>query len=99
MKKITEIARLVVVDGCSDDFVTNFKKAEPLIMRQSGYLGHRLIRHTSDMNQFLLMVDWVSISAHKEGFRQSNDYLEWKALLHHFYDPFPVVEYFSEFLP
>ena len=46
----------------------------------------------SDVNQFLLMVDWVSISAHKKGFRQSSDYPEWKALLHHFYDPFPVVE-------
>ena len=28
-------------------------------------------------------------------FRQSSQYQQWKALLHHFYDPFPTVEYFS----
>jgi len=31
---------------------------------------------------------------HTVGFRGSADYLEWKALLHHFYDPFPTVEHF-----
>jgi hypothetical protein len=29
------------------------------------------------------------------GFRGSADYERWKGLLHHFYDPFPVVEHFT----
>jgi hypothetical protein len=29
------------------------------------------------------------------GFRTSPQYQEWKALLHHFYDPFPIVEHFG----
>ena len=32
---------------------------------------------------------------HEVGFRQSPQYLAWKRLLHHFYDPFPVVEHFE----
>jgi hypothetical protein len=35
---------------------------------------------------------------HTEGFRQSTQYLEWKQLLHHFYDPFPVVEHYYSVL-
>jgi hypothetical protein len=27
--------------------------------------------------------------------RQSNEYQDWKKLLHDFYDPYPVVEYFE----
>jgi hypothetical protein len=35
---------------------------------------------------------------HTEGFRKSTQYLEWKQLLHHFYDPFPVVEHYYSVL-
>jgi heme-degrading monooxygenase HmoA len=42
----------------------------------------------------LLLVQWGSLEDHTEGFRKSVDYQEWKRLLHHFYDPFPVVEHY-----
>jgi hypothetical protein len=29
------------------------------------------------------------------GFRQSPDYQKWRFLLHHFYDPFPIVEHYE----
>jgi hypothetical protein len=30
------------------------------------------------------------------GFRESAAFLEWRRLLHHFYDPAPVVEHFAQ---
>ena len=36
-------------------------------------------------------MSWDSVAAHEQGFRGSPRYAEWKALLHHFYDPFPTV--------
>jgi heme-degrading monooxygenase HmoA len=41
-------------------------------------------------------VRWERLEDHTEGFRRSPEYERWKALLHHFYDPFPVVEHFTE---
>ena len=38
------------------------------------------------------------IEDHTEGFRGSAEYWEWSALLHRFYDPFPVVEHYSRVL-
>jgi hypothetical protein len=32
---------------------------------------------------------------HTVGFRGSEEYQEWKKLLHHYYDPFPIVEHYS----
>ena len=32
---------------------------------------------------------------HTIGFRQSQQYQEWKQLLHHFYEPFPTVEHYE----
>ncbi|WP_281238606.1 hypothetical protein [Flavobacterium praedii] len=32
---------------------------------------------------------------HTIGFRESEAYLEWKKLLHHYYNPFPIVEHYE----
>jgi len=32
---------------------------------------------------------------HTEGFRGSAEYEQWRALLHHFYEPFPTVEHYE----
>jgi len=45
---------------------------------------------------YLLLVERQSLEHHTVGFRESPQYSEWKALLHHFYEPFPVVEHFVE---
>ncbi len=44
---------------------------------------------------FLLLVEWETVEAHTRGFRSSEAYQAWRALLHHFYDPAPVVEHFE----
>jgi len=38
---------------------------------------------------------WDKLEDHTVGFRGSPGYQEWKRQLHHFYDPFPVVEHFT----
>lgn len=38
---------------------------------------------------------WERLQDHTEGFRQSPRYDEWRARLHHFYAPFPVVAHFD----
>ncbi|MEL6555832.1 MAG: antibiotic biosynthesis monooxygenase, partial [Cyanobacteria bacterium J06621_11] len=36
-----------------------------------------------------------TLEAHTKGFRTSAEYQDWKALLHHYYDPFPTVEHYE----
>ena len=56
-----------------------------------GYRGHELQRCIEHDQQYVLLVRWDSLEAHTVGFRQSPDYQQWRALLHHFYDPVPTV--------
>jgi heme-degrading monooxygenase HmoA len=46
-------------------------------------------------NKYLLLVEWRNLEDHTIGFRESAAYLEWKKLLHHYYEPFPIVEHFE----
>jgi heme-degrading monooxygenase HmoA len=92
---ILEMAVLQVRPGKADDFQRAFREAEPIIAAAQGYLGHRLHRCLEDPNEFLLLVRWRTLEDHTRGFRGSTDYQRWKALLHHFYDPFPDVFHYE----
>lgn len=94
---ILEVAILQVKPDQTSQFEANFKQAEPLIMSQVGYITHELQRCLAPelANQYILLVRWASVAAHEEGFRQSPEYQQWRALLHHFYDPFPTVQHYT----
>ncbi|MMZ65261.1 Antibiotic biosynthesis monooxygenase [compost metagenome] len=93
---ILESAQLQVKPGMMNDFESNFRKASAIISRMPGYIEHELHKCVEHENKYLLLVKWESITHHEVGFRQSPQYQEWKALLHHFYDPFPEVEHYIQ---
>ncbi|MEO9570844.1 MAG: antibiotic biosynthesis monooxygenase [Polaribacter sp.] len=92
---ILEVAVLNVKEGLSNDFEDNFKKAEIIISSMKGYVSHQLKRCIEEDNKYILLVNWETIEDHEIGFRKSDEYQEWKALLHHFYEPFPTVEHYK----
>jgi heme-degrading monooxygenase HmoA len=91
---VLEVAVLNVREGASAAFEVAFAEAQRIIASMPGYLGHELRRCSEQAARYLLLVWWDSIESHTRGFRGSVEYHEWKALLHHFYDPFPQVEHY-----
>jgi heme-degrading monooxygenase HmoA len=57
-----------------------------------------MLRCVEKQGRYILLVEWSSLEAHTKGFRESPQYQEWKKLLHHYYDPFPSVEHYSEII-
>ena len=92
---ITEHALLEVVPGQELEFVASMTKAQHLIAASPGFLSLRVQRCMERPNCFLLLVEWERLEDHTLGFRGSPAYEEWRAALHHFYDPFPAVEHFE----
>ena len=92
---ITEHALLDVVPGRELEFVGAMQRAKSLIAASPGFVSLRVERCLERPSRFLLLVEWECLEDHTEGFRQSPTYEEWRAALHHFYDPFPVVEHFE----
>jgi heme-degrading monooxygenase HmoA len=92
---ITEHALLPVKPGLEDDFEEAFASARLIISAAPGFRGLTLSRGIESPGSYLLLVTWDSVEAHEVGFRGSPGYQEWKRMLHHFYDPFPVVEHYS----
>jgi len=61
----------------------------------SGYISHPLQRWIETQNRYILLVNWETLEAHTVGFQGSEEYQEWRRLLHHSYDPFPSVEHYE----
>ena len=91
---ILEVAILNVIPSIRDAFEEAFRVASPLIAASSGYISHELRKCLETPNRYLLLVQWQTLEDHTLGFRGSERYVEWKNLLHKFYDPFPVVEHY-----
>jgi len=92
---ILEVAILDVVSGKEDEFQAAFEQASPIIASMKGYVSHQLQRCIEKENRYILLVNWETLEDHTAGFRGSDEYQEWKKLLHHFYDPFPNVEHYG----
>lgn len=93
---ILEVAMLEVLPQQTNEFEAAFAQAQQIISNMEGYVSHQLQQCIEQPNKYLLMVNWQTLEHHTQGFRQSAEYQQWKALLHHFYDPFPTVEHFKQ---
>jgi len=93
---ITEIALLKIRENQSGEFEDSFGTAQKIISKMEGYMQHELQKCMEEENKYLLIVRWEKLENHTEGFRKNDEYLKWKELLHHYYDPFPTVEYYKK---
>jgi heme-degrading monooxygenase HmoA len=92
---ILEVAVLDIKPGLSAEFEAAFQVAKNIIAAMPGYISHELQQCLENGDRYILLVRWQTLEDHTIGFRQSVQYQEWRALLHHFYDPFPVVEHYK----
>ena len=92
---ILEVAQLQVRNGQETAFEAAFNHAQAFIASMPGYLGHSLQRCIQHQNQYVLLANWATLADHEIGFRQSAQYQQWRAVLHHFYDPFPRVLHYT----
>jgi len=92
---ILEVAILNVSAGREAEFESAFRTAQAIIASMKGYRKHDLRRCMESPNRYILLVEWDTLEDHSVGFRGSPAYQQWKNLLHHFYDPFPVVEHYA----
>src|SRR5690242_12128618 len=92
---ILEHPVLEVVAGQEGAFEEAFATAKGIISAADGFQSLRLCRCLEAPSRYLLLVEWATLEDHTDGFRGSDAYQQWRALLHHFYDPFPTVDHYE----
>jgi heme-degrading monooxygenase HmoA len=92
---VLEVAVLNVKPGAAQNFEAAFKDASTIISSMPGYVSHELHRCIETSDRYVLLVRWQTLEDHTVGFRNSEQYKQWRKLLHHFYASFPTVEHYE----
>jgi heme-degrading monooxygenase HmoA len=93
---VLEAAILNVIPDEEAAFEEAMKTARPLIAATPGFVAIGVHRCMETANRYLLLVQWRSLEDHMVGFRESDRFSRWRELLHHFYDPAPLVQHYGE---
>lgn len=93
---ILEAAILDVITGKEAEFEKAFDQAKGIISTMPGFVNLQLQKCLEKRGRYILLVNWERLEDHTVGFRGSAEYQLWRGLLHHFYEPFPVVEHYEK---
>ena len=92
---ILEAAVLSIAPAQKTEFEAAFALARELISAMPGFISHQLQRGIETDGRYLLLVQWQSVDDHMVGFRQSPQFLRWRALLGPFFAAAPAVEHYQ----
>ncbi|MCG7205057.1 antibiotic biosynthesis monooxygenase family protein [Streptomyces arenae] len=93
---VVEHAELTVEAGREQEFQEVFGKAREVLAGADGFRWAELLSCVERPRVFLLLVGWDSVEAHTAGFRESERFARWRALVGPFFAAPPAVEHYRE---
>ncbi|NUO44068.1 MAG: antibiotic biosynthesis monooxygenase [Streptomyces sp.] len=96
---VVEHARLTVEAGREEEFQEVFGKARLVLAEAEGFRWAELLRCEERPRVFLLLVGWESVESHMTGFRESERFQRWRALVGPFFAEPPAVAHYHQVSP
>lgn len=67
--------------------------ASTVIAQAKGFRGYKVNRSQESTGRYILMIYWDSVEDHMVGFRQSDAFVQWRAIVGPFFTQPPVMEH------
>jgi heme-degrading monooxygenase HmoA len=96
---VLELADFAIRPGQEDAFVAAYREAVAHLRASPGFRFARMTRGVESPARFVLLVEWDDLEAHTVGFRESERFARWRALIGPFFDGAPRVEHFTDVAP
>ena len=96
---VLEVALIDVFPGTEDAFVVAYRLGHPVLATTPGCRSVRMTRGFESPSRFVLLVEWDSIEAHRDNFRGTERFGQWRALIGGFFAKPPLVEHFTDVEP
>jgi heme-degrading monooxygenase HmoA len=92
---ILEHAVIDITSGQEGAFEAAFAEAQAVVAAAAGCRSIRLHRGIEDPGRYLLLVEWDTLDDHLVGFRQSDRFTQWRALVGPYFDGPPGVDHYE----
>jgi heme-degrading monooxygenase HmoA len=96
---VLEVALIDVMPGQEDAFAAGYRLGHRILAATPGCRSVRMTRGVESPSRFVLLVEWDSVEAHLDNFRNTERWVQWRRLIGgHFAKP-PLVEHFTDVEP
>jgi heme-degrading monooxygenase HmoA len=92
---ILEQVILAITPGSEDDFEAAIEQAREVIAQASGFVSFRLQRGIENPATYLLLNEWDTVEDHMVGFRESDRFVQWRALIGPYFAAAPEVTHYE----
>jgi heme-degrading monooxygenase HmoA len=92
---ILELATIDIKKGTNKEFESALEKAQRVISKSKGYLSHQFHQCMEQDNRYVLLIRWESLEDHTKGFRESELFKEWRALIGPYFENPPFVQHYE----
>ncbi|MBI2684501.1 MAG: antibiotic biosynthesis monooxygenase [Actinobacteria bacterium] len=94
-RSVTEIAIFEIAEGHEEAFITAYHEARSILLESPGCRDARMTRGIESPSRFILIAEWESVEAHEVGFRGTDRFHHWRALIGPHFAGSPQVEHFA----
>jgi heme-degrading monooxygenase HmoA len=92
---IVEKAIFQVTPGSEAEFEQAVDQAKEVLAQAAGFRSLKLMRGIEEPSTFLLINEWDTVEDHMVGFRESELFPQWRALIGPYFAAPPEVEHFA----
>ena len=93
---ILELADIRIPPGKQAEFEEAIQRGvETQIAKAKGFRSYQVKKSIESPERYLLMIYWDAVEDHMVGFRESPQYLQWRAIIGQYLAVPPIVEHFS----
>jgi heme-degrading monooxygenase HmoA len=93
---ILELADIRIQPGQSAAFEEAIARGlREVISHAKGFRGYKVNKGIESAERYVLQIFWDSLEDHTVGFRQSDAFTQWRAIVGPFFAGAPIVEHFD----
>jgi heme-degrading monooxygenase HmoA len=91
---VLEHAVITIRPGTVAEFEADLMEARSVIARAHGFISLAVHRGVESPERFVLLVEWETLDDHMVGFRESEAFAQWRALIGPYFASPPVVDHY-----
>ncbi len=93
---VLEVGLIDVQAGQEDQFAAAYAQARGVLAGTPGCRSVRMTHGIESPTRFVLLVEWDSVEAHLENFRNTDRFTTWRGLIGPYFANPPLVEHFVD---
>lgn len=93
---ILEVAEIKITPGQEDAFKAAYRTAREHVAVSPGLRSIRMTQGVENPSRFVLLIEWDSVEAHEQGFRETDRFPKWRAAIGPYFAQPPFVEHVED---